>query len=169
MGLFKKAAIATAMATAVVAMVGEGGAFADVLSDAAVITGTGTITPGLPATGCAVQTNIDFNGTGALVGDDTTIPATVNFDGSSGSVCETAGAGQGSGTLGGTFTSAPGGISYQRIGPVVELFGSVVINGRVHTGPLLGLSAACVFFPTSTNPATTYGLICAVALSSTGD
>ncbi len=168
-GWFKKAAVATAMATALVAVVGQGGAFADVVSDAGVLTGSGTITPGLPTTGCAVQTDIDFNGTGALVGDDTTIPATVNFDGNSGSLCETAELGQGSGTLGGTFASAPGAITYQRIGPIVELFGNVVINGRVHTGLLLGLDAACIFVPTSTNPATTYSLVCAVALSSTGD
>jgi hypothetical protein len=163
MGFFKKAAVATAMATAVVAMVGQGGAFADTVSDAVVAVGTGTITPGLPTTGCAVQTAIDFNGTGAVVGDDgVTAPATVTFAGNSGSTCESLNSGQGSGTLGGTFTAA---VSYQRTGPIVQVFGTGNIGGKPHTP----IAAVCIFVPTSVNPVTTYALVCAAALSSTGD
>lgn len=161
MGFFKKAVVATAMASAVVAMVGQGGAFADTPpSDVAAVTGSGTITPGLPTTGCAVQTDITFNGTVAVVGTDgSTIPGTVNFDGNSGSTCETLNAGQGSGTLGGTFTSAPGGISYSRTGVVVQVFGSVTYNSRTHT-----ITVVCIFSATTTNPTTSFALACAATI-----
>jgi hypothetical protein len=163
MGNVKKAAVATAMASAVVAMVGQSGAFADVVSDAAAVIGTGTITPGLPTTGCAVQTDITFNGSGAAVGDDgVVVPASVYFNGNSGANCETPLSGQGSGTITGTFSGL---VSYQRTWSIVEVFGSVAaINGTTHA-----LSAVCIFSPTSLHPATSYALVCAAALSSTGD
>jgi len=163
MGLFKKALVGAAMATAVASMVGQGGAFADVVSDYLYVAGTGTITPGLPTTGCAVQTDITFNGTGLLVGDDgVTFPATINFDGNSGSTCETLTSGQGSGTVSGTIT---GNVTYQRTGSNVQVFGSVTINGRPHQP----ISADCHFDPTSANPVTSYALNCVIVFSSTGD
>jgi hypothetical protein len=163
MGFFKKAAVATAMATAVVSLVGQNGAFADTVSDAVVAVGTGTITPGLPTSGCAVQTDITFTGNGAVVGDDgVTAPASVTFDGNSGSTCESLNSGQGSGTLGGTFSAN---VTYQRTGPIVQVFGSGNIGGKPHSP----IAAVCIFIPTSVNPVTSYALACAAALSSTGD
>ena len=161
MGLFKKAVVAAAMATAVASMVGQGGAFAASPRDAASAAGTGTISPGLPTTGCAVQTDITFNGTGVVEGlDGQNSAATFNFDGNSGSVCETLGSGQGSGTLGGTLTSAPGGISYTRTGSTVQVSGTVVFNGAT-----LSATAVCQFAPTDNNPVTTYRLTCHATLS----
>jgi len=158
MGFFKKAAIATAMATAVVAMVGQGGALA-AAGDVVAVAGTGTITPGLPTTGCAVQTDITFTGTGAVVGTDgNAIPATINFDGNSGSTCETLNSGQGGGTITGTLAGA---VTYQRTGAVVEVFGNVSVLGSPNRTPLV---AACVFVPINSNPVTAYVLICASVL-----
>jgi hypothetical protein len=149
------------MATAVVAMVGQGGAYAITVSDTAAAVGTGTISPGLPTTGCAVQTDITFRGTGVVVGDDgVTAPATFNFDRNSGSTCESFNSGQGSGTLGGTFSSAPGGVSYVRTGGIVQVFGSVTIFGNTHT-----INAVCIFGATAINPVTSFGLGCAVSVS----
>jgi len=163
MGFFKKAAVATAMATAVVSMVGQSGAFADVVSDYLYVAGTGTITPGLPTTGCAVQTDITFSGTGVLIGDEgVTAPASIRFDGNSGSFCESLNSGQGSGTVSGTIS---GNVTYQRTGSNVQVFGSVTIGGRQHQV----ISADCHFDPTSVNPVTSYALNCVVVFSSTGD
>jgi len=164
MGFFKKAAVATAMATAVVAMVGQGGAFGDTLpvSDVTAVVGTGTISPGLPTSGCAVQTDITFNGTGVLAGDELAVPGTVTFDGNSGSFCETLNAGQGTGTIGGTFSSAPGGVSYVRTGPIVQVTGSGTVGTETHTA----IAAVCIFVPTNDNPVTAYALVCAAALGS---
>lgn len=164
MGFFRKAITATAMATALVALVGQGGAVADVgsLSDVTAVVGTGTIFPGLPTTGCAVQNDITFNGTGLLVGDELAVPGTVTFDGNSGGFCESVEAGAGSGTIGGTFASAPNGIRYGRIGPIVELLGSGTVGTETHEV----LGAVCIFVPTSFNPVTSYLLTCAAALGS---
>jgi len=158
MGFIKKAAVATAMATAVMAMVGQGGALAAV-GDVVAVAGTGTISPGLPTSGCAVQTNITFNGTGAVVGTDgVAVPATINFNGNSGSTCESLNSGQGSGTIGGTLT---GNVSYQRTGAIVQVFGSVSVLGSPGRTPLV---AVCVFAATTVNPVTAYALICASVL-----
>jgi hypothetical protein len=159
MGFFKKAAVATAMATAVVCMVGQGGAFAAPVGDYVGVAGTGTISPGLPTTGCAVQTGITFSGTGAVVGTDgVAAPATINFDGNSGSTCETLNSGQGSGTLSGSLT---GTVSYQRTGAIVQVFGNVSVLGSPSRSPLV---AVCVFAATTVNPVTTYVLVCASVL-----
>jgi hypothetical protein len=164
MGFFKKAAIATAMATAVVAMVGQGGALA-ATGDVAGFVGTGTITPGLPTTGCAVQSDITFTGTGAVLGVDGNVaPANVNFNGNSGSTCETLNSGQGSGTLTGTISSDANGVSYQRNGSIVIVSADaagVTVNGHAGRQPVV---AVCIFVPTSVNPVQSYALICASVL-----
>jgi hypothetical protein len=163
MGFIKNAVVATAMATGVAAMIGQGGAFADIISDWATFTGTGTMSPGLPTTGCAFQTDITFAGTGVVVGDDgVTAPATVNFDGNSGTACETLNFGQGSGTFSGTFS---GNVSYQRTATSLQFFGSGTIGGRTHTI----ISATCSEDFTSVNPATSHATRCDMSFSSTGD
>lgn len=154
MGFFKKAAVATAMATAVVGTLGQGGAFG-VAAGAAV--GTGTIAPGLTTT-CTVQTSVTFD-SAVLVYVSTTGPtvsatASTHFAGSSGINCETVASGKGSGTLSGGLA---GSVTYDRTGNVVTLGGT--INGG---GVIAGV---CIFVPTTVNPTTSYGLVCAAATS----
>jgi hypothetical protein len=168
---FKQTAVVTAFATFLGGPVLQSRALAegpDVLSDVVTAAGTGTITPGLPTTGCAVQTDITFTGTGVAVGDDgITAPARVDFDGDGG--CETLGSGQGSGTLSGTFG---GSINYQRSESIVQLSGNVNANGGTDSvgmtvrilGTTAWLQAICIFVPTSVNPVISYALVCAVAL-----
>jgi hypothetical protein len=151
MGFIKRTAVATVLATAVVAMVGQGGAFGVA---GAVALGTGTITPGL-STACTVQTDLTFDST-LLVYASTSGPTisdtgATHFDGAS-SGCETATFGQGSGILSGELAGA---VTYQRIANIMTLDGT--INGGVI------LVAACIFVPTAINPATTYALACVAA------
>jgi hypothetical protein len=153
MGFIKKAAVATALATAVVAMVGQGGAFADgdigPFSDAGVAIGTGTITPGLTTTSCTQ--NVTFTGTVVTDGDEGVNTGGVSFGGASVG-CETLNNGQGTGNLSGALAGA---VDYTRIGNLVTLSGT--INGD----PVL--AGACLFVPTSVNPVTSYALACAAA------
>jgi len=151
MGFFKKAAVATAMATAVVTMVGQGGAFgASAAAGGAV--GTGTIAPGLPTTGCANQTSVTFDSFVLVYTDTAPTVSTANthFAGASNG-CETLNAGQGSGTLSGGLS---GWVDYVRIKNVVAISGT--INGTAAAG-------ACLFVPTSVNPVTSYALACVVS------
>jgi len=160
MGLMKKCATALAVATSIVAILGQGSAIADVgpVSDVAVVVGTGTIFPGLPTTGCANQTAVKFGSTLAVIAGDDTTTGSVSFSGSS-SICETLNAGHGSGALTG---NAAGTVTYDRNGNVVTITGSVVINGENHDL----FVAACVFVPTSAGPVTSYALVCATVLTS---
>ena len=48
----------------------------------AVVVGTGTISPGLPLTGCVATPNITFSGTAAVVGDEADVYS-VTFIGAS--------------------------------------------------------------------------------------
>lgn len=149
MGFIKKTVVATALAAAVVAMAGQGGAFA-VAGGGAV--GTGTITPGLGA-GCFQSVTFDSF---VLVYADTgsaTVSATSNthFDGASDG-CETLNAGEGHGNLSGGLAGA---ISYKRVASLVTLVGT--ING----GSIV--AGACIFVPTSVLPVTSFALACAAA------
>jgi len=151
MGFIKKAAVASAMATAVVAMVGQGGAFGAAAGGAV---GLGTISPGLPTSGCANQ-SVTFD-SAVLVYADTTpavVTANTHFSGNS-SICETLNAGQGSGTLSGGLS---GTVDYSRTGNVVTIGGT--INGHAGAG-------ACLFVPTSVNPVQSYALVCVAASTS---
>lgn len=153
MGFFKKAAVATALATAVVGMLGQGGAFA---TSAGGAIGTGTISPGLSTT-CTVQTSVTFDSVVLLYASTTgpTVSATasVHFAGASAG-CETVVTGQGGGTLSGGLA---GPVTYSRTGNLVTLGGT--INGESV------LAGACIFVPTDANPTTAYGLVCAAATS----
>ena len=113
--------------------------------------GTGTITPGLP--GCNQQ--VTFSGQVVL---STTPPSVrpVSFAGSS-SICEDVAFGQGCGQISGGVS---GTVCYNRTGNVVQLSGTVTLDGHSHT-----LTATCEFVPTSAQPTTSYVLTCQVALS----
>ena len=124
--------------------------------DVAVVVGTGSITPGLPTTGCADQA-IGFGGTAVNAAiDGHTGLYTVSFAGNS-TICETLNAGQGSGTLSGDVS---GNVDYTRTGPIVTITGQGAVNGDDHV-IVIGL---CLFIPTSFNPVASYALACAVIL-----
>ena len=135
----------------------------------AVVVGTGTISPGLPQSGCAFQ-SVSFSGTAVVGGVDAQIPdppalptvdptaaaVNVTFNGNS-DICETLATGHGSGTVSGGVT---GSVTYSRTENVVTLSGSVSIDGRPSRPILVGV---CVFTPTSAPPVTSYALVCVVA------
>ena len=155
MGFIKKAAVATALATAVVAMVGQGGAFA--LGGASAV-GMGTIAPGL-TTSCPPwsQTSVTFDSFVLVYADAARLSVnaggSTHFSGASVG-CETVQKGQGAGTVSGGLA---GTITYQRTASLVTLGGT--ING----GAIL--AGACIFVPTSWNPTTTFALACVAATS----
>ena len=124
------------------------------------LVGTGTLSPGLPTSGCAFQ-SVTLDGTLVSAG---TAPVTtmttgvyaLHFEGFS-SICETSTSGAGSGTISGGVT---GNVSYSRTGSIVTLSGTIQTNG----GSARSLSSAvCAYYPTSANPTTSYGMVCVVA------
>jgi hypothetical protein len=119
---------------------------------AGVVIGTGTITPGLP--GCNQQ--VTFSGQLVVTTNPPSVRA-VTFAGASAS-CEDIVTGSGCGTISGPGIS--GTVCYNRTGNVVQLSGTVTMDGHPHT-----LTATCEFVPTSAQPTTSYVLTCQVALS----
>jgi hypothetical protein len=117
------------------------------------VAGTGTISPGLPCTGCA----IDFNFTAVAAGSDAGVYTGCVFHGtSSGTENELGGAG--SGILSGCGIS--GNVNYVRVGAVVQISGSAMVNGTSYTvGP-----NAFIFIPTSVAPTTSFIVVGAVEL-----
>lgn len=158
MSLLRKPAILAAITGLLLGVAGGGTANAKVgdvgvVSDVAVVVGTGTIAPGLPS----CFPDVEFAGTLALAGDETELGA-VEFAGAS-NICETAVDGHGAGNVAG---SVNGVIVYSRVGSIVTLAGNVAINGEQH----ILLSAVCLFVPTSVNPISTFSLMCATGLES---
>ena len=122
-------------------------------ADVAVVTGNGTIRPGL-STECTVQA-VTFSGSAEVLG---THPGTYSVSFSGGSIsCETNGFGAGTGTLSGGVS---GTVNYSRTGNIVTLNGSGAIGTHARTI----IAAVCEFVPTSVDPTTTYALACQVAL-----
>lgn len=153
MGFIKRAAVATAMATAVVAMAGQGGAFA-VAGGGAV--GQGGFLPGLKTDGsCTPQTSVRFDSNVLMYADAggaTLTLSNIHFEGASDG-CETLlGGGRGHGTLSGGLA---GTVSYQRTATLVMLVGT--INGQ---GVIAG---ACILVPLDVNPVERYALACVAA------
>jgi len=124
--------------------------------EVAAVSGEGTITPGLPDTGCAFQA-IHFEGTAVAVG---THGGTYNvyFDGNS-TICETLSAGQGSGNLSGSGIT--GTVTYTRSGSYVSISGQGAVNGIPHVID----RGDCWFAPDSASPVRSYNLACTVVLS----
>jgi len=140
---------------AITAALGTAGASADVgpVSDAFVLSGSGTINPGVP--GCS--NHLIFDGNIVIAGDDTQV-STTHFDADS-NICETDLFGAGSGTFGGALAGV---FDYTRQGPEFVIRGTLAVNGESHTtvvGP-------CQFIPTSENPLTTFILTCTAVLDS---
>ena len=115
-----------------------------------VITGSGTISPGLSAV--PTPQSISFTGTMTCVGTSgvgTTYPC--SFTGTDPVGSEAAGAGQVSGNCGPYgFPSC----QFVRVGVAVEVVCVDVAGTRVAT-------ATCVFTPVDVNPTTKYNLVCA--------
>lgn len=82
--------------------------------------GTGTESPGIPATGCVSNLVTNMTGTAVLAGDRP-VAVPVSFSGSS-SECESAASGAGSGVLSGGLS---GTVSYTRTGDTVTMVGDV--------------------------------------------
>jgi hypothetical protein len=132
-------------------------------SDVVAVVGTGTIFPGLPVMGCAVQTDIEFTALVTVQAGDEGVSATgsLGFSGDSDGNCETLGSGQGSGTLSG---SASGTVGYNRTGNVVTVSGTgLTVSGTTEKHDAF---AVCVFLPVANDPVKDYGLVCAALLSS---
>jgi hypothetical protein len=165
---------------ATVAMLGQSSAYA-VGADAAVVVGSGTISPGLST----VPTPQSFTFTTANLGSVPSVAAgattnggafagTINcsFGGNStlaGGETSAAGLGTGSGTCGtavgvaGTSGSLACTLTYIRVGPIVVVILSctATVNGNSNnTGVGVG---AFLFVPTSVNPTTSYQLVGASA------
>jgi hypothetical protein len=159
MGLKKMAVVA-----AIVAPV-FGFASAANAADAVALVGQGTITPGIPGTGCAPsKPHVTFGSqVGVAAGTDAPNAqlATVNFDGDSTAACASAASDSGVGTITGTATSATNAITWSRTGLVVTVSGPVTFSGGGHSI----LEAVCVFVPTSAQPTASYALACEAVLS----
>ena len=70
---FIRLAVATLALAAPMALSGSASASppdGDLVSDIAAVIGTGTITPGLPTTGCVYGPTITFSGTAVVAGDE---------------------------------------------------------------------------------------------------
>lgn len=119
-------------------------------TDAATMVGTGTISPGLPATGCSYQ-SVTFSGTVVDGGLYSGIH-NVAFHGDS-TICETVASGQGSASLSGDVS---GELAYTRTSSFLSMTGAVTMNGT--PGYFTG---QCQWVPTAINPATSYQMTCA--------
>lgn len=109
------------------------------------VTGTGSITPGLPCYGCSIDFSFTvFGATGVHTG--------CFFSGSSNGLEDDAG-GNGGGSISGCDIS--GSVFYVRAATsIVQLHGDVTIDGQ----PGSITSSALVFVPTSKNPTTSFAL-----------
>lgn len=157
MGILKRVTVVAAIVVPLVSASGalSAGANAEA-SDAAVVAGQGTISPGL-LVGCPVTgQHVTFDGTAAITGDETQV-GPLHFEGDS-TTCETLLSGSGAGVLSGVMA---GPVSYTRNGNVVVVTGSPTVGTEIHT-----ITAVCQFHPTSANPTTSYELTCQAELAS---
>jgi hypothetical protein len=122
------------------------------------VAGTGTLSPGLPATGC-VDLDVSFSGTAVGAGGLTGVYS-VAFNGAS-TVCETLSSGQGAGVLSGDLH---GNLTYQRTGNVITLSGSIEPSARSDESKDL-IVAACVVAATAINPVAGFAMFCVWVLS----
>lgn len=122
-------------------------------TDAATMVGTGTISPGLPPTGCSFQ-SVTFSGTVVDGGLYSGIH-NVAFDGAS-TICESVAAGQGSASLSGDVS---GQLSYSRTFSHLSMTGVVTMNDTLGV-----FTGQCQWTPTAANPATSYQMTCAWVL-----
>jgi hypothetical protein len=136
---------------AALAMLTPGSAYA---AAAGVVTGSGTISPGLNNPPAGSLQTFAFTGTATGVFGTTAGSCTISSSGKSDGPEDTVqGAGKGDATCSGAGISASATFSYTRAGGVVVILGTATVNGAPCT-----LGGAFVFAPTSTNPVTTFTL-----------
>ena len=125
-------------------------------ADVGVVVGTGTVTPGVPATGCVSGTAVAFSGDAVTLGTGLPPgPYHVVFTGNSiacASVLSDAGAGNLSGDVAGPVT-------YTRTLGVITLTGSVTVASQQRT-----ITAVCEVEPLNAAPISSYALECVVTL-----
>lgn len=122
-------------------------------------TGTGTISPGLPTSGCVDNSSMSMTGTAVLAGGATSGALSVRFDGNS-TICESLNAGQGSGTLSGDLT---GHLSYTRTGNVMTMSGIAdgTAAGAAFEMPR-PIVVICILVYLSIGPITGFVFICII-------
>jgi hypothetical protein len=126
-----------------------------------VVTGTGSISPGVPVTGCVNGASISFSGQGYLANSDglPAGPYDVAFTGNS-NTCESVATGSGIGQLSGDVA---GTVTYTRATGAITLSGSVTIGGV--TKSLIAVCAVVLDPVVPPFPVTDYTLACSVTLA----
>ena len=142
----------------IASLVGYADASAESASDTFTATVASVLTPGLPATGCAVQSHITFDSISFAVAGDDTQTGAIHLDLASAG-CENASVGFGAGTVSGTMA---GNVSYERTGMTYSFSGAVLLNGEWHNIATF----ICQMSPTSSNPTTTMAGSCHGTLDS---
>lgn len=142
-----------AVALAAPAMAGSAQA-----ANAAVAVGTGTISPGVPTTGCTASANFEINGTAVNLGTDFG-PGPYDFRvvGSSNASCPSFTADTGTATMSGDVT---GSLNYSRTVGLITLNGSASVQGSSPRP----ISITCHVVVTSANPVTDFAVVCAVTI-----
>jgi hypothetical protein len=112
-------------------------------SDSAVVSGTGTIDPGMPCAPC----HVSFSFTAVVSGDEAGLLAGCRFEGDS--PVETELGGSGSGSLSGC---ASGTMTWYRTGSFVQISGYVTLDGELH----VICDAVAEFSATSFAPVTSF-------------
>ena len=119
-------------------------------ASAGVITGAGTITPGVPGpTGGTVSNSVTFTGTATGVFNNTPGSCAISFSGG-GTDSTLVGSGSGNATCTGPGVNISCTLSYTRVGV------TVIVSGGCNVGTLVG---AFVFVPNNVNPTTSYQLV----------
>lgn len=131
---------------------GSHAAIASPVDQVLAITATGTLTPGLPTTGCVFQA-VTFTGTAIGAGLDSGVYS-LAFTGES-DACETLASGSGSGTLSG---DVEGTATYERTGSTVTVAGKVTDKKNNDTKTIA--TAVCVVVVTAFNPVAGFAMFC---------
>ena len=167
--MFKRRVCTTAALTLLIGVTPVASAAQSADADNLTMIGTGTLSPGYPTVGCAVQTDFTFTGDITIdAGDDALdadgdVPYTAHWEGNSGLFCETVNSGQGTFALaiadgdGNAWTSY---VNYARTGTELQIFGQVEIRGILHNI----VAGTCEFEWTDVNPSTSYAIQCNLAL-----
>ena len=149
--LIRLAIAAVALATP--AMTGSAQA-----ANVAVAVGTGTITPGVPTTGCTASADFEINGSAVNLGTDFGPgPYAFRVVGSSSAACPSFTADSGTATMSGDVT---GSLNYSRTVGLITLNGSASVQGSSPRP----ISITCQVAVLSAPPVTDFAVVCAVTI-----
>ncbi len=127
-------------------------------ANVAVAVGTGSISPGVPTTGCLSSATFGLSGTAATLGTDFGPgPYSFTVAGSSTASCVSVTSDSGTATLSGDVT---GNLNYTRTVGLIQLDGFASVLGA-SSRPI---SITCEVFVTSANPVTTFGVVCGITI-----